>query len=176
MCDHKSGDKRVVTIGTDGWRMPLARLPRAQVPSTDIPEVAGLAPPAALTFAGRLGALWGHCVQSRSCCSSVFFLKIPTGGFLISLCRTQLCPPTPQRQQGESLVHHQLQREVGVALPSPVLGSGNRVKETQVPRGHAGRASPVSSASLWVLPGPEGPSQPGGAQVWGFSGSGTLGS
>ena len=113
----------MVTIRTDEWRMPLARLPRAQVPSTDIPEVAGLAPPAALTFAGRLGALWGHCVQSRSCCSSVFFLKIPTGGFLISLCRTQLCPPTPQRQQGESLVHHQLQREVGEAPRSPVLGS-----------------------------------------------------
>ena len=109
----------MVTIRTDEWRMPLAHLPRAQVPSTDIPEVAGLAPPAALTFAGRLGALWGHCVQSRSCCSSVFFLKIPTGGFLISLCRTQLCPPTPQRQQGFPL----LQREVRVAPPSPVLGS-----------------------------------------------------
>ena len=49
-----------------------------------------------------------------------------------------------------------------MALPSPVLGSGNRVKETQVPRGHAGRALPGSSASLWVLPGPEGPSQPEG--------------
>ena len=45
----------MVTICTDEWRMPLARLPRAQVPSTDTPEVAGLAPLAALTFAGRLG-------------------------------------------------------------------------------------------------------------------------
>ena len=152
----------MVTIHTDEWRMPLARLPRAQVPSTDIPEVAGLAPPAALTFAGRLGALWGHCVQSRSCCSSVFFLKIPTGGFLISLCRTQLCPPTPQRQQGEHLGHHQLQREVRRPHPPQSWAPGNRVKETRAPRARAVRESPGSSASLCVLPGPEGPSQSGG--------------
>ena len=54
---HKSGDKRVVIIPSDEWRMPWAHLPRAQVTSTDTPEVAGLAPPAALTFSGRLG----HC-------------------------------------------------------------------------------------------------------------------
>ena len=62
----------------------------------------------------------------------------------------------------------------GPALPSP--GLWNRVKETQMPRARAGRGSPGSSTHLWVLPGPEGPSQPGGAQVWGLSGSGTLGS
>ena len=135
----------MVTIRTDGWRMPLARLPRAQVPSTDTPEVAGLAPPAALIFAGRLGALWGHCVQSRSCCSSVFFLKIPTGGFLISLCRTQLCCPTPQRQQGESLVHHQLQREVRVAPPSPVLGSREQSERD------TGAQSSCSQGVAWQL-------------------------
>ena len=54
--------QRVVTIHADECRMPWARLPRAQVLSPDAPKVAGLAPPAALTFAGRLGALWGHCV------------------------------------------------------------------------------------------------------------------
>ena len=81
----------------------------AQVLSLDAPEVAGLAPSAALTFAGRLGALWGHHVQeSRSCSFSMVSLKIPTGVFLISLRRTQLCPP-------------------------------NRVTETEVPRGCAGR-------------------------------------
>ena len=37
--------KRVVTISTDEWRMPWACLPRAQVLSTDAPEVAGLAAP-----------------------------------------------------------------------------------------------------------------------------------
>ena len=37
--------KRVVTISADEWRMPWACLPRAQVLSTDAPEVAGLAAP-----------------------------------------------------------------------------------------------------------------------------------
>ena len=123
-CDHKSGDKRVVTIHADEWRMPWARLPRAQVPSTDAPQVSGLAPLAALTFAGRLGVLWGHSLQeSRSCCSSVFCLKVPLGASSSPSAGPSSALPTPQRQQAASLVHHQLQREVGAAPPSPVLGS-----------------------------------------------------
>ena len=57
-CHHKRRDKRVVTICADEWRMPWARLPRQRVLSTDASEVAGLAPLAAVTYAGSLG---GHC-------------------------------------------------------------------------------------------------------------------
>ena len=58
-CNHKTGGKRVITIHADEWRMPWARLPRAQVLFTDAPKVARLAPPAALTFAGCLGGTVG---------------------------------------------------------------------------------------------------------------------
>ena len=120
-CDHKSGDESVVTIHADEWRMPWAHLPRVQVPSTDAPEVAGLASLTALTFAGRLGALWGHHVQeSRSCCSSMFSLKILPGGFLI---RTQLCPLNPLKAAGGiSSLSPAAERSWGSpSLPSPRL-------------------------------------------------------
>ena len=114
------------------------------------------------------GELWGHRVQeSRSCCCSVFLLKIPTGGFLISLCRTQLCPPTPQRQQGEPLVHHQLQREVRAAPPSPVLGSREQSERD------TGAQSSCSQGVTWQLCLPVCAPWPWGSQrAWGVSESG----
>ena len=52
------------------------------------------------------------CAESRSCCSSMFSLKIPTVGFFISLCRTQLCPPNP------------LKAARGISNPSPASERG----------------------------------------------------
>ncbi|CAI9149600.1 unnamed protein product [Rangifer tarandus platyrhynchus] len=75
----------------------------------------------------------------------MFSLKIPRGGFLISLCRTQLWPPTPQRQQGAPLVHHQLQREVRAAPPSPVLGSWEQSE------GDTGAQSSCRQGVTWQL-------------------------
>ena len=177
-CDHKSGDESVVTIHADEWRMPWAHLPRVQVPSTDAPEVAGLASLTALTFAGRLGALWGHHVQeSRSCCSSMFSLKILPGGFLI---RTQLCPLNPLKAAGGiSSLSPAAERSwgspsLGAAPPSPVLGSWEQSEGDTGAQSSCRQESPGSSASLWVLPGPEGPSQSMGARVRGPSGPGTL--
>ena len=148
----------------------LSTSPQGTGPIPDAPEVAGLAPPAALTFAGRLGALWGHCVEeSRSCCSSMFSLKIPREGFLISLCRTQLWPPTPQRQQGAPLVHTQLQREVGVAPPSPVLGSWEQSE------GDTGAQSSCRQGVTWQLCLPVGaPWSCGSQPAWGCPSLGSL--
>ena len=115
-------------------------------------EVGGTVGPLCVGVQELLGAtvgpLWGAavgplCVGVQE--SSMFSLKIPHGGFLISLCRTQLWPPTPQRQQGAPLVHHQLQTEVGAAPPSPVLGSREQSE------GDTGAQSSCRQGVTWQL-------------------------
>ena len=71
-------------------------------------------------------------------------------------------PSNPPKATGAPLVHSSYRERLGRLHPPQSWAPGNRVKETRVPRAHGVRESPGSSASLWVLPGPEGPSEPGG--------------
>ena len=71
--------------------------------------------------------MWGHCVQLfRSCCFSVFPLKIPTmWGFPHLALQDQALPfqPLKAKTAGAPPVHHQLQGEVGGTPPSSALVS-----------------------------------------------------
>ena len=126
----------------------------------------------------RLGALWGHRVQeSRSCCSSVFSLKIPTGGFLISLWRCQLCPPNPVKAAGGTPSSSPAAERGwgGPALPCPgLLGTEwRRHRRPELPQAGGDLAALYPYGCSLVL---RVPASLGGAWVCGPSGSGTLGS
>ena len=113
-CDHKSGDKRVVIIPADEWRMPWARLPRAQVLSTDTPKVAGLAPLAASSFTGRAG---GHC--GATVCRSP--------GAAVSACslwRSPLGSSSSPSVGPSSAFPTLLKAAAGIPSPSPAAERG----------------------------------------------------
>ena len=113
-CHHKRRDKRVVTICADEWRMPWACLPRAQVPSTDAPGVAGLAPLAALTFAGRLGGTVGPpCAGVQELLfQSSLFKDPPVGVSSSPSAGSSSALPTPLKAAG------------GIPSPSPAVERG----------------------------------------------------
>ena len=111
---HKRRDKRVVTLCADEWRMPWACLPRAQVPSTDAPEVAGLALLAALTFAGRLGGTMGPpCAGVQELLfQSSLFKDPPVGVSSSPSAGSSSALPTPLKAAG------------GIPSPSPAAERG----------------------------------------------------
>ena len=136
--------------------MPWARLPRTQVPSTDTPEFAGLAPPEAR---GTVGPPFAGVQELLFQC---FLFEAPHQGHPHLSLKDSALPSQPLKAAGGTPSSSPAAERLGLPCRLQSWASGNRVKETQMPRARAGRGSPGSSTHLWVLPGPEGPSKPGG--------------
>ena len=144
-----------------------ACLPRAQVLIPRHPWGCWLGPPAALHLQGG----WGPLGFTMCCCSGA---AVPA----CSLCRSPLgwaWGPSSRSAGPSSALPTSLKAKaagtaqfitscsdrLGWPHPPQPCAPGNGVQEIQATRAHAGRESTASFVSLWMLPGPEGPSQTG---------------